>query len=873
MIKYILSTLLLLVTLTVSAQKKSVVKLVSSKNSQLVKLNGRDVIKVFQGVFTQDYSTMRSDSGYFYAEENAFDAFGNVHITQGDTLNIYSDKLNYNGNTKIAILTDNVRMVDKDAILTTNYLTYNTATRIGTYTGGGKLVNKDNTLTSKNGYYFAYSRDSYFRYNVELVTPDALIKTDTLRYNTGSRIAFFYGPTNIYDTKQKKDTLYTENGLYNTITEQAFFGKKNLYKQDTKTLTGDSLFYDRLQGFGKAIKNVVFKDKQQNITLKGQLANYYRATELTVVTQDPYAILVTEEKDTTKTDTTAAKVTPPKKGGAPATRQSAPIVKKADALATKPPAGTMPVKGLSVPAVDTTKIDTAVKTQIKKEVANATKQLNTATKQLAPTVKKADALAVKPPPGNMPVKSLSTITVADTSKAAAAPPQKIKRDSIFISADTLQSQVITFKDYKLLQIKPVRDTTAKAKKKPVVDSKTLIFMPPWVRKDTSMIIHRNYFAAMLKAKADSAAAKAAKAKPANKPNAAEEPLATAGKPRPNQPKGGESSRPDDNDEDLDKDPLFYNAPLTLKDTARVRIVKAFHNAKMFKSDLQAKSDSMFYSYADSTLRMFVKPMLWAQGSQLSGDTIAMQMKNKKMDNLTMYPSSFIVNIEEGDSTHFNQVSGKRMKGFFVKDKLDRMFVVGNAESIYFSRDSLKKVDGMQRSVSSRMRVHFKNNKASEIVFLIKPEHRYGPLAKFTEDEKVIKGFIWKPKDRPLSKESILPSYGRKMAARNPSLPSKKPLAGKPGATPSPGAKSLDSLRNKPPLNAPANKAKADTTAGKKPAPAVNNADSVKVKVPVKINSDSTNNTPAPIKNRQQETPSTPLTPKTVKKDTVVNKQR
>ncbi|MBL4676098.1 MAG: hypothetical protein JKY70_07850 [Mucilaginibacter sp.] len=835
----------------------------------MVKLNGKDVIKVYQGVFTQDYSTMRSDSGYFYAEENAFDAFGNVHITQGDTLNIYSDKLNYNGNTKIAILTDNVRMIDKDAILTTNYLTYNTATRIGTYTGGGKLINKENTLTSKNGYYFAFSRDSYFRFNVVLVTPDALIKTDTLRYNTGSRIAYFYGPTNIYDTKQKKDTLYTENGLYNTITEQAFFGKKNLYKQDTKTLTGDSLFYDRLAGFGKAIKNVTFKDKQQNITLKGQLANYYRAAERTVVTQDPYAIIVTEQKDTTATDTVPIKEVP-KKGGKPITKQSAPI-KKADALAVKPPAGSMPVKTMPVQLPDTVKKDTAsLKSQPKKETS-------VAAQQPATTVKKADALAVKPPPGSKPVKALSAQS-ADTSKKVVISnsPQKIKRDSIYISADTLESQVITFKDYKLLQVKPVRDTTTKAKKKPGVKSKMLVYLPPWQHRDTSLIIHPGYFAAMVKARADTAAALAAKKGLKNKPApaAGAEPAIAAGKSGLGALKGdSDGGQARDEDEDLDKDPLFYNAPLTLKDTARVRIVKAFHNAKMFKSDLQAKSDSMFYSYADSTLRMYVYPMMWAHGSQLSGDTIAMQMKNKKMDNLTMYPSSFIVNIEEADSVHFNQVSGKRMKGYFVKDKLDRMFVVGNAESIYFSRDSLKKVDGMQRSLSSRMRVHFKDQKASTIVFLTKPEHRYGPLAKFTEEDKILKGFIWKPKERPISKESILPSYGRKMGLRSP--PPKKQPAGKPGATSSPGDKSLDSLRNKPPLNAPANmpgKAKADTAAGKRPAPTVNRTDSVKVRVPVKVNSDSTNVTPAPIKNRQREDNPSPLAPKNVKKDTVVKKQ-
>ena len=238
--KYVLSFCFILLSAAAFCQKKSIVLLIKSESSTGIKLNGRDIIKVYKGTFKQDFSLLSSDSAYFYPKENAFDAFGNVNINQGDTLNIYSDLLNYNGNTKIAILTNHVRMVDKDATLTTDHLTYNTATRIGTYTEGGKLVNKDNTLLSKNGYYFAKSRDSYFRYNVSLTTPDALVITDTMRYNTGSRISYFYGPTNIYGTKGEKkdrDTLYTENGQYNTQTRAGRLRcKNNLYHTGTRTL-------------------------------------------------------------------------------------------------------------------------------------------------------------------------------------------------------------------------------------------------------------------------------------------------------------------------------------------------------------------------------------------------------------------------------------------------------------------------------------------------------------------------------------------------------------------------------------------------------------------------------------------------------------
>ena len=755
MIKYLFTTFFILITLTVSAQKKSVVYLIKSKSSQGIKLNGRDVLKVYQGVFKQDNSVMRSDSGYFYAQDNAFDAFGNVNITQGDTLNIFSDKLNYNGNTKTAILTDNVKMIDKDAVLTTNYLTYNTATRIGTYTGGGKLINKDNTLTSKNGYYFAFSRDAYFRYNVVLVTPDALIKTDTMRYNSGSRIAYFYGPTNIYDTKDKKDTLYTENGLYNTVTEQAFFGKKNLYKQGTKTLKGDSLFYDKIKGYGRAVKRVTFHDREQNITLKGDLATYYKAGERTVVTQDPYVIIVTEEKDTTKTDT--VHIQPLVKTAAATAVKQAPTVTKANALATKPPANTMPVKPGNLPIKALTDSATriaaanpsAIKT-LKDTVTKIIKANPTAVKTVTSAAGKVNTKGLKPASLAMPTKpaGLSAFSMVDTTAKLKAPEKKIKRDSIYISADTLETQIMTFKDYKAMlethRLSLIRDTSAAAKVKKLTpaeqkkaDKFLILNAPKWIQDTTHF--HRDFFG-----------------KPKPKPVAA----AAASTPGKGKPQAGGKKQAEN---DVDNDPIFYTAPVVLSDTARVRIIKAYHSAKLFKSDLQAKADSMFYSYSDSTLKCYVNPLIWTQGSQLSGDTITIQMKNKKLDNLHMFPSSFIVNLEKGDSAHFNQIAGKKMRGFFKNDKLDRMFIVGNAESIYFTRDSLKKVDGMQRSLSSRMRIFFKNSSASNIYFITKPEHRYGPLSKFTEDERILKGFIWKPKDRPVSKESIIPSYNRKLA--------------------------------------------------------------------------------------------------------------
>jgi hypothetical protein len=178
------------------------------------------------------------------------------------------------------------------------------------------------------------------------------------------------------------------------------------------------------------------------------------------------------------------------------------------------------------------------------------------------------------------------------------------------------------------------------------------------------------------------------------------------------------------------------------------------------------------------------------------------MKHKKLDNMTMRPNAFIVNIEKTDSVHFNQIAGKRIRGYFKDDKLNKMDIIGNAESIYFTRDSGKMtISGMSRSLSSRIHVNFKNNQATEVSFYTKPQDTYGPLKKFQDDEKILKGFIWKPKERPVSKESIIPSYTNKRKS-SVKQPAAKPKTGKPpGKGQSTGKMVKDSTLKITPLKA------------------------------------------------------------------------
>ena len=714
---------------------KSRVKLIFSESGGLDKTkDGKVVYKTKKGVFQQDYSTLTADSSLWYADENMVDSYGHVVINQGDTLHIFSDKLHYDGNTKLATLTGNVKMVDKDATLLTDFFTYNTATKIGIYTGGGKLFNKENTLTSKNGYYFAGNRDAYFKYNVVLTTADAIIKTDTLKYNSGSRIAWFYGPTNIYGTKDK-DVLYTEDGRYETIPEQAFFGKKNLYTQGSKTLKGDSLFYDRLKGYGRAVKNVTFDDKEQRVTIKGHLGEYYKDTETARITENPYVIFVTQDSSKNKA---------PADSIAKVTNKDSLSAGKKDIVVKK----TVPAATISNSKPATIKTTTAApdKPTLKSTTDSVIKKVNPAK---IPAASKLTLKAVTDSVMKTAQQKagLQTAKVAQTQKQVTQTvdlkdsvdrQSNAKVDSMYMGADTIVTRVITVKQEREMKLARYLldnpDTAAAKRPKSVMLTKATLpkvlkITPPPFPKDTSFI-HTDFFGPPRK--------------PAPKPEAKAAP--------PKNPATAKPAVAKTNTAKIDSATLKAKI---LSDTARIRIIMGYHAAKIFKSDLQAKADSMYYSASDSTIRMYVTPIIWTQGSQLTGDTIALQMKNKKIDNIDMFPNGFIVNIEKNDSLHFNQVGGKKIHGTFKDSRLNSMEVTGNAETIYFNRDTVKSVvTEMSRSLGNVIKANFKNGKLSRANTFGNTENKVNAINKVKEDDKILKAFIWKPKERPQNKEAI-----------------------------------------------------------------------------------------------------------------------
>ena len=240
-------------------------------------------------VFRHDSTYMYCDSAYLYMESNSLEAFSNVRIEQGDTLFIYGDYLIYEGNISLAKMRDNVRMENNNMTLFTDNFNFDRIRNIGYFFDGGMLVDSLNELTSVTGQYSPDTKIATFKRDVNLLNPQFLLTSDTLIYNTTDKIATIVGPTVI---ESDSGTIYSSLGWYNTITDESMlFERSTIVSKDrTKTMTADSILYNRQTGFGEAFHNMVLNDTAKKVILMGHYGYYDEISDFAFATDSAQMI-------------------------------------------------------------------------------------------------------------------------------------------------------------------------------------------------------------------------------------------------------------------------------------------------------------------------------------------------------------------------------------------------------------------------------------------------------------------------------------------------------------------------------------------------------------------------------------------------------
>ena len=609
----------------------SAVEILSGTQKQMFqKLPDGTELQILVGTvhLRQGKTYFNCDSLVLNSVTKVFEAFGHVHINDNDTTQIHSEYLRYLTDKKYAYLQRNVHLTDSHSDVTTNELEYDVSTKTATYKNGGRVVTKKSVLTSREGIYNSFTRDMFFRYNVELKDPGYYLHTDSMIYNSETGLARFITDTYIRDSSKR--TIRTKEGSYDLRGGHAQFTKRTTIEDKCLRVTGDAIANDDATGIMQIDGNAVLIDTCQGINILANRIFANKKTESYLATQKPLMI-IRQESDSiyVAADTLFSARLSDLVIRLPKTPLKDSTVKDSS---------TTVIKGQTLAGKDSRKIGHTIKDSTVSVVQNskpiAKDSINRNLSDTSTTVVKSN----KPAPKETP-QTVSTIT--DTTVAVVNNKKSTSKDS---SGNN----------------KALKGTVTKGKKQ--------------------------------------------------------------------LPKDG------------------------IKNDSTNRYFVAYRNVRIFSDSLQAVGDSLFYSFKDSTFRLFKDPVVWSKKNQITGDTIYLYTRNKKADRIQVFFNSLLVN--ELQKNIYNQVRSNRIDGYFKEGTIDSLRAKGSAESIYFIQDNDSAFSGINQTSSDLLDVYFTKGDLQKVVYRNAVKGTLWPISQRKPGEMRLKGFIWADKRRPKTKYEL-----------------------------------------------------------------------------------------------------------------------
>lgn len=187
-----------------------------------------------------------------------------------------------------------------------------------------------------------------------------------------------------------------------------------------------------------------------------------------------------------------------------------------------------------------------------------------------------------------------------------------------------------------------------------------------------------------------------------------------------------------------------------------RIVRAFKNAKFFKTDMSGKCDSIHSAEKTGLIQLVRNPVLWNGENQMTGDSIHIisNVKTEKLDSLKVLENAFIVSLDSISQTGYNQAKGVNLYGKFKENELKIIDLVKNTEVIYYMYNDDQELIGINKTICSSIRITMANNDVEDLTFRTQPDGDIFPDKDLPSDSRKLKGFIWRGDERILTKEDI-----------------------------------------------------------------------------------------------------------------------
>lgn len=233
------------------------------------------------------------DIAIYYQKENKLKAVGNIRLQQGDSIQMTSGKIDYDGNENLAKAWENVVLTSKSQMtLTTDTLRFNREQQQAYYQDYGTVVDSVNTLTSEIGKYFLKNKKLQFLDSVHIVNPDYILDSKQLDYYETSKNAYLYGPSTITGDTYK---IYCERGFYDTKVESGYFIKNTRIDYNNRIIKGDSVYFNKAREFASATNNIKVTDTINNGIIKAHYAEVFKAKDSVFATKRAVSIGLMEQ--------------------------------------------------------------------------------------------------------------------------------------------------------------------------------------------------------------------------------------------------------------------------------------------------------------------------------------------------------------------------------------------------------------------------------------------------------------------------------------------------------------------------------------------------------------------------------------------------
>ena len=281
----------------VAQEETKIIKIIQAGGSNQDQFNfpGANILVKKEGIrvhLFHEGALIKSDVSYFYPEENFFRANGNVIFTQGDSLKMTCDQIEYDGTGKLAKAWGKVVLERPDMNLKTDTLYLDRANSKAFYNSFGTIVDEKRKLTSIRGIYFMDEKKYRFISRVKIDDPEYLLNSQRLDYYTESDKALFYGKTTIVG---KEYDIYCEKGAYDTQLQRGNFQENAVIFYDNKEIRGDSLYFENEKNYAAATNNISVIDTLNKSVINGHYGEIFKAKDSAIITQRALAVNIIDQ--------------------------------------------------------------------------------------------------------------------------------------------------------------------------------------------------------------------------------------------------------------------------------------------------------------------------------------------------------------------------------------------------------------------------------------------------------------------------------------------------------------------------------------------------------------------------------------------------